>query len=53
MSSTVPGRFNHSQPGAAGMKAAATGLLVAMAALFAVTRALEHARDDEQRRHRH
>ena len=34
-------RFNPVQPGAAGMKAAATGLLVAMAGLFAVTRALE------------
>jgi uncharacterized membrane-anchored protein YjiN (DUF445 family) len=34
-------RFNPSQPGAAGMKAAATGLLVAMAALFAVTRLFE------------
>ena len=41
MSARVPGRFNHSQPGAAGMKAAATGLLVAMAALFVVTRTLE------------
>ena len=30
MSARVPGRFNHSQPGAAGMKAAATGLLVAV-----------------------
>jgi uncharacterized membrane-anchored protein YjiN (DUF445 family) len=34
-------RFNPVQPGAAGMKVAATGLLVLMAALFAVTRALE------------
>jgi uncharacterized membrane-anchored protein YjiN (DUF445 family) len=34
-------RFNPAQPGAAGMKMAATGLLVAMAAVFAVTRALE------------
>src|SRR5687767_9230990 len=41
MSSTALSRFNPSQPGAAGMKAAATGLLVAMAALFAVTRAFE------------
>ena len=35
-------RFNPAQPGAAGMKLAATGLLVFMAALFATTRALEH-----------
>ncbi len=41
MSSPAPGRFNHSQPDAAGMKAAATGLLVVMAALFIVTRVLE------------
>jgi uncharacterized membrane-anchored protein YjiN (DUF445 family) len=34
-------RFNPAQPGAAGMKRVATGLLVAMAAVFAVTRALE------------
>ena len=34
-------RFNPAQPGAAGMKIAATGLLVLMAATFAVTRALE------------
>lgn len=34
-------RFNPVQPGAAGMKAAATGLLVAMAAVFAVGRLLE------------
>ena len=34
-------RFNPAQPGAAGMKIAATGLLVAMAALFFATRALE------------
>ena len=31
------GRFNPAQPGAAGMKRVATGLLVAMAAVFAVT----------------
>lgn len=36
-------RFNAAQPGAAGMKAAATGLLVVMAALFVVTRIYEHA----------
>src|SRR4051794_1462550 len=34
-------RFNPTQPGAAGMKAAATGLLVVMAAVFAAARALE------------
>ena len=34
-------RLNLNQPGAAGMKAAATGLLLAMAALFALTRALQ------------
>ena len=34
-------RFNPAQPGAAGMKLAATGLLVVMAGLFAVCRALE------------
>ncbi|MEQ7873941.1 DUF445 domain-containing protein [Sphingomonas sp. ASV193] len=36
-------RFNPAQPGAAGMKVAATGLLVAMAALFALCRALQPA----------
>ncbi|WP_310468944.1 DUF445 domain-containing protein [Sphingomonas sp.] len=39
----VVSRFNPVQPGAAGMKAAATGLLVAMAALFLTTRAFEPA----------
>src|SRR3954447_25899905 len=34
-------RFNPAQPGAAGMKAAATGLLFVMAAVFATARALE------------
>ena len=34
-------RFNPAQPGAAGMKAAATGLLFAMAAVFAIARAFE------------
>jgi len=34
-------RLNLNQPGAAGMKAAATGLLVAMAALFVLARALQ------------
>jgi len=38
---TVLGRFNPAQPGAAGMKVVATGLLVVMAIIFAVTRALE------------
>ena len=38
---TVLGRFNPAQPGAAGMKVVATGLLVVMAVIFAVTRALE------------
>jgi uncharacterized membrane-anchored protein YjiN (DUF445 family) len=36
-------RFNPAQPGAAGMKAAATGLLVVMAGVFVVTRQLEAA----------
>ena len=35
-------RFNPAQPGAQGMKMAATGLLVVMAVLFAVTRTLQH-----------
>src|SRR5213593_4750058 len=34
-------RFNPAQPGAAGMKVVATGLLVVMAAVFAAARALE------------
>src|SRR5689334_5313927 len=34
-------RFNPAQPGARGMKLAATGLLVAMAGVFAIARALE------------
>ena len=34
-------RFNPAQPGAAGMKAAATGLLVVMAIMFLVARTLE------------
>ena len=34
-------RFNPAQPGAQGMKIVATGLLLVMAAVFAVTRALE------------
>jgi uncharacterized membrane-anchored protein YjiN (DUF445 family) len=36
-------RFNPAQPGAAGMKAAATGLLVVMAGIFIVTRQYETA----------
>ena len=36
-------RFNPAQPGATGMKVAATGLLVVMAAVFVVARALESA----------
>ncbi|MCY7339138.1 MAG: DUF445 domain-containing protein [Sphingomonas bacterium] len=41
--SSVPAlkRFNPVQPGASGMKAAATGLLVVMALVFLATRALE------------
>ena len=35
------GRFNPAQPGARGMKVAATGLLVVMAAVFIITRAFE------------
>jgi uncharacterized membrane-anchored protein YjiN (DUF445 family) len=34
-------RFNPAQPGATGMKVVATGLLVAMAAVFVISRALE------------
>ena len=36
-------RFNPAQPGAAGMKAAATGLLIVMAGVFIVTRQYEAA----------
>jgi uncharacterized membrane-anchored protein YjiN (DUF445 family) len=43
MSSAALARFNPAQPGATGMKRAATGLLVLMAAVFAVTRWLESA----------
>ena len=35
-------RFNPAQPGAQGMKVVATGLLVVMAAVFALARAFEH-----------
>src|SRR5215213_9980968 len=41
MNNGALGRFNPAQPGAAGMKAAATGLLFVMAAVFAIARALE------------
>src|SRR3954469_21178561 len=41
MSSTALSRFNPAQPGAQGMKVVATGLLVVMAAVFAVARAFE------------
>jgi uncharacterized membrane-anchored protein YjiN (DUF445 family) len=43
MASTALSRFNPAQPGAQGMKAVATGLLVFMAVLFGVARALELA----------
>jgi uncharacterized membrane-anchored protein YjiN (DUF445 family) len=43
MTSSALSRFNPAQPGAQGMKAVATGLLVVMAGVFAVTRALEPA----------
>jgi uncharacterized membrane-anchored protein YjiN (DUF445 family) len=38
----VLSRFNPAQPGAQGMKLMATGLLVMMAAVFAIARAFEH-----------
>jgi uncharacterized membrane-anchored protein YjiN (DUF445 family) len=41
MNNGALGRFNPAQPGTAGMKAAATGLLFVMAAVFAIARALE------------
>src|SRR5437868_5842041 len=41
MSNGALSRFNPVQPGAQGMKVVATGLLVVMAAVFAVARALE------------
>jgi uncharacterized membrane-anchored protein YjiN (DUF445 family) len=44
MSSVAPfARFNPAQPGARGMKIAATGLLVAMAATYFIVRSLEPA----------
>jgi uncharacterized membrane-anchored protein YjiN (DUF445 family) len=42
MASTAFSRFNPAQPGAQGMKVAATGLLVVMAAVFFAARAFEH-----------
>jgi uncharacterized membrane-anchored protein YjiN (DUF445 family) len=41
MSNGALARFNPAQPGAAGMKAAATGLLFVMAAVFALARSME------------
>ncbi len=41
MSNAAFSRFNPAQPGAQGMKVVATGLLVAMAAVFALSRAFE------------
>jgi uncharacterized membrane-anchored protein YjiN (DUF445 family) len=41
MQSTALSRFNPAQPGATGMKVAATGLLLVMAALFVAARAVE------------
>jgi len=41
MSNGALARFNPAQPGAAGMKAAATGLLFVMAAVFAIARSFE------------
>src|SRR3954471_3323864 len=41
MTNTTLSRFNPAQPGAQGMKVVATGLLVAMAVVFAAARALE------------
>ena len=43
MASTAIPRFNPAQPGAQGMKVVATGLLVVMAGVFALTRALQPA----------
>src|SRR4029078_2393962 len=42
MAGTALSRFNPAQPGAQGMKAVATGLLVVMAGVFAFARAFEH-----------
>jgi len=41
MASTALSRFNPVQPGAQGMKVVATGLLVVMAAVFALTRVMQ------------
>src|SRR5438067_7447454 len=41
MTNNALSRFNPAQPGAQGMKVVATGLLVAMAAVFAIARGLE------------
>jgi uncharacterized membrane-anchored protein YjiN (DUF445 family) len=43
MANNALSRFNPAQPGAQGMKVVATGLLVVMAAVFAVARTLEPA----------
>ena len=43
MTNNALSRFNPAQPGAQGMKVVATGLLVVMAGVFAVTRGLEPA----------
>jgi len=43
MASSAISRFNPAQPGAQGMKVVATGLLVVMAGVFALTRALQPA----------
>src|SRR3954449_9631481 len=42
MANNALSRFNPAQPGAQGMKVAATGLLVVMALVFFAARALEH-----------
>jgi uncharacterized membrane-anchored protein YjiN (DUF445 family) len=42
MTNSALSRFNPVQPGAQGMKAVATGLLVVMAIVFAITRSFEH-----------
>src|SRR5580765_4025069 len=41
MTNSALSRFNPAQPGAQGMKVVATGLLVVMAIVFALTRALQ------------
>src|SRR5258708_38655003 len=41
MTNSALSRFNPAQPGARGMKIAATGLLVVMAAVYALTRTFE------------